>query len=40
MEIEGAPSNVNDASAGEGPLANAMEEALTRAYWHRLLEFG
>lgn len=40
MEIEGAPGNLNDAGAGEGPLADAMEEALTRSYWNRMLEFG
>ena len=40
MEIEGAPGDLNDAGAGEGPLADAMEDALTRSYWNRLLEFG
>ena len=40
MKIEGTPDNLNDAGAGEGPLADALQEALTRSYWNRLLEFG
>ena len=40
MEVEGVDGHLKDAGAGEGPLADALEDALTRSYWNRLLEFG
>ena len=40
MQVEGVPDDPTSAGGGEGPLADALEEALTRSYWNRLLEFG
>jgi len=39
MKIEGTIGDPTVMGAGDGPLADAMEEALTRSFWNRLLEF-
>jgi len=40
MEAEDSPSLLDEAGSGEGPLADALEESLTRSFWNRLLESG
>jgi hypothetical protein len=39
MEIEESPGLLEGVGSGEGPLAEALEEALTRSFWNRLSEF-
>lgn len=40
VEAEGSPGLLEGIGSGDGPLAQALEEALTRSFWNRLLEFG
>ena len=40
IEVEESPGPLGEVGSGEGPLADALEEALTRSFWNRLWEFG
>ena len=40
IEAEDSPGLLDQVGSGEGQLADALEEALTRSFWNRLLEFG